>query len=127
MREAPEPVGSRIVTADDLNSLCECPSEELRQQLAEGGVMKPVNREKVICAARLLYARLLAGLVPPQDVDEIESELVHVIDSGLWPWYKNDLACIRLAIRGCGLMPGHPLAPDVLGTNPPLFTDPRKH
>jgi hypothetical protein len=130
MRETQGPVGSRILTADDLNTLCEYPNETLRQALPSGGAMKPVNREKVICAARLLYAKLLAGLIPPQDVDDIECELTRVIDSGLWPWYKSDLKCIRLAIRGCGFAPGHPLTSNVITprTNPnPLFTDPHKH
>jgi hypothetical protein len=131
MRETPEPVGSRILTGDDLNALCECPNEDLRQQL--GGAMRPVIRERTINAARLLYARLLAGLIPPEDVDDIEDELERVIDAGLWPWWKSDLRCIRLAIRGCGFMPGHPLAPDVIAprTNSnnvqPLFINPHKH
>jgi hypothetical protein len=130
MRDTLEPVGRRILTADDLNALCEYPNETLRQQLPQGGAMKPVNQERIINAARLLYARLLAGLIPPEDIDDIESELTRVIDAGLWPWYKNDLRCIKLAIRGCGFMPGHPLAPDVIApqTNiQSLFIDPHKH
>jgi hypothetical protein len=117
MRETPEPVGSRILTGDDLNALCECPNEELRQQLG-GGAM--VIRERTINAARLLYARLLAGLIPAEHVDDLESELVRVIDSGLWPWHKSDIKCIRLAIRGCGLMPGHPLTKEVTHGQPLL-------
>ena len=67
------------------------------------------DRENAISAARLLYARLLAGLIPLEEIAKTERALTRLIDAGGWPWYKNDLKCIRLAIRGCGFMPGYPL------------------
>jgi hypothetical protein len=76
--------------------------------------MKKVTRsrevtDRAISAARLLYARLLAGLIPPEEIEVSERALEGVIDAGGWPWWKSDIKCIRLAIRGCGFQPGFPL------------------
>jgi hypothetical protein len=111
--DPPQYIGERLMTWEDLEALGECSTEKLLR-LAEGGAMKqPLNREEVtaraINAARLLYARLLAGLIPPEDIHETERVIIRLIDDGLWPWYKNDFKCIWLAIRGCGFQPGYPL------------------
>jgi hypothetical protein len=105
-------VGDQLLTWEDLDALDQCSTDELLI-LAEGGggavTLNWQDREKAISAARLLYARLLAGLIPPEEIAKTERVLTRLIDAGGWPWYKNDLKCIRLAIRGCGFMPGHPL------------------
>lgn len=101
----------RPIEAEDLDALSLASSDELQRQLV-GGKMA-VSKERAINAARLLYARLLAGLIPAEDTDDIETEIARFIDLGGWPWYKNDLKVIRLAIRGCGLMPGLPLTNEV--------------
>ena len=109
----PVVVGDRLLTWEDLDALDQCSTDELLRLAEEGGggamTLNREDREKAISAARLLYARLLAGLIPLEEIAKTERVLTGLIDAGGWPWYKNDLKCIRLAIRGCGFMPGYPL------------------
>ena len=107
-------VGAQLLTLEDLDTLDQCPTDELLRLAKRGGAMQStsLSREeanRAISAARLLYARLLAGLIPPDEIAETERVLLRLIDVGGWPWYKSDLKCIRIAIRGCGFMPGYPL------------------
>jgi hypothetical protein len=96
------------------------PTDELCRKLADetghepGGetvveLTPPFSAEKKLCALRLLFARLLAEQVAPEDQREVERVLVTAIDAGRWPSWQYDLRIIRLALRGCGFVPGYPL------------------
>jgi hypothetical protein len=105
-------VGDQLLTVEDLGTLDQCPTDELCRNVEGGAMQSTLTREqanKAISSARILYARLLAGLIPPDEMYETERALVGLINAGGWPWYKSDLRCIWLAIRGTGNMPGYPL------------------
>jgi hypothetical protein len=60
-------------------------------------------------AVRLLYARLIAGLLSPDEIEETERVIKNLIEAGGWPNYEYDIRLIRYTIRGCGFEPGRPL------------------
>jgi hypothetical protein len=113
----PGPVlpGDAILTAEDLRGLCEAPNEELQRQIEEGrtamnAMTMPRDWERRGAnACQLLYARLIAGILPPEEKEDIERLLMGMIECGGWPLYKYDIKLIRLAIIGCGFAPGRPL------------------
>jgi hypothetical protein len=109
---SPGPViGDAInLTAADLEGL-DVPDLELRRYIEEAAMnAMPRNWEdKAICAGRLLYARLIAGIIPPEEKELTERVLLRLIECGGWTSYKAEIKIIRLVIRGCGFMPGYPL------------------
>jgi hypothetical protein len=121
----PEPgvlPGDAILTAADLEKLSEAPNEELQTQIEQARARAMVNamphrwEERGINAAQLLYARLIAGLIEPEEKQETERIILGLISVGGWPRYEQDIRLIRLTIRGCGFEPGRPLK----------FKDPRE-
>jgi hypothetical protein len=105
------------LTSADLEGL-DKPNEELLREVERGPMMdNPDWYAKGVCAGRMLYARLLAGLIPQEDVKKTEQTVMRLIDAGGWPFAAYDIKIIRLTIRGCGFMPGHPLKQDARERN----------
>jgi hypothetical protein len=111
----PGPVlpGDAILTSADLYALCEEPTEELQRQIEEGRTMNaPMPHDwqrRGVNAARLLYARLIAGLLSPDEIEATDRVIKGLIEGGGWPLYRYDIQLIRYTIRGCGFEPGRPL------------------
>jgi hypothetical protein len=106
------PVGDQLLTAEDLDTLDQldqCPTDELCQLADEPGGEIVVNTLPAQ-PCRLLYARLLAELVAPEDQCEVKRVLVSAVEDGRWPTWKYDMKIIRLALLGCGFVPGRPLS-----------------
>jgi hypothetical protein len=106
-----------VLTADDLRSLCDAPSAELQRQIDEAreaikmNAMSPVPdwHRRGINACQLLYARLIADLLLPEEKDRAERAILNLIEAGGWPMHQYDIKLIRLAIIGCGFFPNRPL------------------
>jgi hypothetical protein len=109
------------LTSADLEGL-DKPNEEFRQlveeqrrEIEEGratvNAMSPMPdwHRKGITACQVLFARLLAGLIPPDEIEATKRVIVNLIAVGGWRGHLHDLKLIRLAVRGCGFVPGRPL------------------
>ncbi len=110
--DPPSYIGERLMTYEDIEALSERPTDELCNKLGGKAVplKGPFTPGQKISLCQILYARLLAGIIPPEDRYEANRVLTWAIDEGIWLTWKWDVETIRLAIRGCGFMPGHPLA-----------------
>jgi hypothetical protein len=106
--DPPQYIGERLMTWEDLDALDGCSTDELCRKVADD---EPVGETIVKPAQplRLLFARLLAEQVAPEDQWEVKRILVTAIEGGRWPTWQYDFKIIRLALRGCGFVPGYPL------------------
>jgi hypothetical protein len=114
--------GDAILTSADLEGLCK-PDEELRRHIEEErrhieegratvNAVSPIPHDwhrKGINACQVLYARLIAGIIPPDEIEATKRVILNLIEVGGWPGHLHDLKLIRLAIQGCGFVPGKPL------------------
>jgi hypothetical protein len=66
-------------------------------------------QRKGVNACQLMYARLIAGQIPPEERKDTERLILGLIECGGWPLYQHDIRVIRLAIIGTGNAPGRPL------------------
>jgi hypothetical protein len=109
--------GDAILTAADLEGLSKASNDELRCQIEEGrtgmNAMTAMPHDdwqrKGVNACQLMFARLLAGIVPEDEIEATERLISGMIDCGGWPFHVYDRKLIKLAIVGCGFSPDRPL------------------
>jgi hypothetical protein len=86
--------------------------DELRREMGRARMNAPVQHDwyrRGTNAARLLYARLTSGLIPPDERQQTEQAIKDLIDCGGWVNFKYDIQLIKYTIRGIGAEPGRPL------------------
>jgi hypothetical protein len=107
----PRPVlGDQLLDGpDDLKGLDKT-DEELRREIGRAAMNAPVDwYRRGTNAARLLYARLISGLIPPDERQQTEQAIKNLIACGGWVNFKYDIQLIKYTVRGIGAEPGRPL------------------